>query len=112
MHLFSIRDVDYHTSLKRNLASLYTKSAVQQLEPRIDKCTGLFVEQLDRISTHRPAQVNMSLWPHLFAFDSLAEMNVSKNFGFLESGTDVRGLIAIADKIMHITALVKHNENL
>lgn len=54
----------------------------------------------------------MSLWAHLFAFDSLAEMNVSKNFGFLESGTDVRGLIAIADKIMHITALVKHNENL
>lgn len=48
----------------------------------------------------------MSLWVHLFAFDSLADINTSKYFGFLESGTDVNGLIKGSDQILMDTGLV------
>jgi hypothetical protein len=50
----------------------------------------------------------MSLWLHFFAFDCLGEVNVSEKFGFLETGTDIRGMIARANYVLHITGLVRH----
>ena len=106
-HLFSIQDQSYHASLKRNIAGLYTKVAVRDFEEPIDRCTALFMDQLSNIAKDGPATLNMSLWLHLYAFDCLGEINVSKRFGFLETGTDVRGMIAAADRILHMTGLVK-----
>ncbi|THV48370.1 hypothetical protein BGAL_0252g00020 [Botrytis galanthina] len=104
-HLFSIQDVQYHSTLKKNIAGLYTKTAVLDLEPRIDSCVELFVNRISELSSNGHVNLDMSLWPHLYAFDCLGEINVSKKFGFLESGTDVRGMIAAADRILHMTGL-------
>ena len=68
----------------------------------------LFVHQFHNLCKMQGgcARVDMALWPHFFALDSLSEINVSRNFSFLQSGTDVRGMIATSDKIMQMIALV------
>ncbi|KAA8565434.1 hypothetical protein EYC84_009294 [Monilinia fructicola] len=104
-NLFSIQDVQYHTIFKKNIAGLYTKTAVLDLEPCIDNCIELFSERLTELSSNGSVDLDMSLWLHLFAFDCLGEINVSKKFGFLKSGTDIRGMIAAADRILHMTGL-------
>ena len=70
----------------------------------------MFMNQLSILVKDGSSSVNMSLWVHLFAFDCLGEINLSKSFGFLESGTDVRGMIAAADRILHMAGMVRlHN---
>lgn len=52
------------------------------------------------------ANFDMSTWLHLFAFECLSEINVSKKLGFLERGQDVYSMIESADKIFHVVGIV------
>lgn len=61
---------------------------------------------MSELTKEGPATLDMSLWVHLFAFDCLGDINLSKRFGFMETGKDVRNMIATADKILHMTGLV------
>lgn len=69
----------------------------------------LLMKQFARLSESGLARVDMSLWLHLYAFDCLGEINLSKKFGFLESGTDVRGMIAATDGVLNTTGLVRRS---
>ncbi|KAH9908161.1 benzoate 4-monooxygenase cytochrome P450 [Xylariomycetidae sp. FL2044] len=104
LNLFSAQDVNYHASLKRRVATLYTKSAAQSLEPKIDDCVSLFTQKIrEHVSSGNTAPLDMSSWAHFFAFDCLGELNVSRKFGFLESGRDIRGMIDATDKVLSKT---------
>ncbi|PLB50941.1 cytochrome P450 [Aspergillus steynii IBT 23096] len=102
-NLFSIRNVQYHSSLRKNIGGLYTKSAVKEFEPQIANCVALF---LRRMREEQGKALNMSLWLHLYAYDSLADVNVSEKLGFLEQGSDVNGMIAAADRIFVLVGLL------
>ncbi|KAF1978048.1 cytochrome P450 [Bimuria novae-zelandiae CBS 107.79] len=104
-NLFSVQDVHYHAKLKRAIGSLYTKSVVLELEPRIDDTIKLFMKCLAKRTANGPTELDIYLWLHLFAFDSLGDLNLSERFGFLEKGQDVRGMIETANRILHITGL-------
>ncbi|XDG03463.1 hypothetical protein ABKA04_003078 [Annulohypoxylon sp. FPYF3050] len=100
------KDVNYHSSLKKVIGGLYTKAAVGELEPKIDLCMKMFIDQM-RNQTHEINSTNLdiSLWVHLFSFDCLGELNVSKTFGFMETGKDFNGMIEGSDRILAITGL-------
>ena len=98
--------MNYHASLKRNIANLYTKTAVREFESKVDSCTMLLVSKLSDLIKNDNRRVDVALWLHLYAFDCLGEINVSRKFDFLESGSDVRGMISAADRILHMTGLV------
>ena len=49
----------------------------------------LFVMRFEDFSEKGPSRIDMSLWLHLYAFDCLGEVNVSRKFPFLECGKDV-----------------------
>ncbi|KAK6005954.1 hypothetical protein QM012_006364 [Aureobasidium pullulans] len=104
-NLFSIQDIDYHTSLKKRIGGLYTKAAVADLEPNIDACLKVFKSELQKMTQEGPASIDMSLWVHLFSFDCLGELNISKPFGFLKSGTDITGWIRGSDRLLIMTGL-------
>ncbi|KAI0114132.1 benzoate 4-monooxygenase cytochrome P450 [Nemania sp. FL0031] len=107
LNLFSVRDVNYHSTLKKTVAGLYTKAAVLGLEPKINDCVKLFTERMERVvSDDGPTRMDMSQWVHLFAFDCLGELNASKKFGFLESGQDIKGMIEGSDRILIKTGLM------
>ncbi|KAL4966093.1 cytochrome P450 [Aspergillus stella-maris] len=102
-NLFSIRHVHYHALLRKNIGSLYTKAAVRLFEPQISNCVEMFICQM-RNNTGRP--LDMSLWLHLYAYDSLGAVNVSRGLGFLNSGSDVGGMIKSADRILYMVGLL------
>ena len=107
VNLFSARDIDYHSSLKKVIGGLYTKTAVRNLEPKIDACVEMFVEKMRELAGQgHSTAVDMSLWVHLFSFDCLGELNVSRKFGFLESGKDINGMIQRSDNLLIMTGLV------
>ncbi|KAI0817139.1 benzoate 4-monooxygenase cytochrome P450 [Xylaria sp. FL0064] len=101
LNLFSVQDVNYHSSLKNRIGGLYTKTAVLGLEAKIDDCVRTFTHKLEAlILSGSTTRLDMSLWVHLFAFDCLGELNTSRKFGFLESGQDINGLIEASDHIL------------
>ncbi|KAI1442488.1 benzoate 4-monooxygenase cytochrome P450 [Annulohypoxylon stygium] len=106
LNLFAVQDVNYHSSLKKTIGGLYTKAAVLELESKIDLCMKMFIDQM-RKQTHEinPTNLDISLWVHLFSFDCLGELNVSKTFGFMETGKDFNGMIEGSDRILAITGL-------
>lgn len=105
-NLFSLRDANRHAALKRAIGGLYKKSVVVDLEPNIDRCIGEFLRQLGKRTERGPADLDMSFWLHLFAFDCLGEVNVSKQLGFLQRGQDVEDMIGSSDKIFAMVGLV------
>ncbi|KAI1138396.1 benzoate 4-monooxygenase cytochrome P450 [Hypoxylon sp. FL0543] len=106
LNLFAAQDVDYHSSLKKVVGGLYTKAAVLDLESKIDFCMKVFVDQMrSRTQGVNPTNVDISLWVHLFCFDCLGELNVSKMFGFMEKGEDFNGMIKGSDRILIMTGL-------
>lgn len=106
-NLFSLRDVQQHHTLRKNIGHIYTKTAVKDLEPHIDTCVDLFLRQVRDQTEKGPTKLNMSVWLHLYAYECLSEVNMSKMIGFLERGEDVRGLIKAADKIFYLVGVVR-----
>jgi hypothetical protein len=105
-NLFSLRDTQRHTTLKRTIGGFYTKTAVKDFESKIDTCVGLFMSKLGEHVGSEALELDMSMWLHLFAYDCLSEINVSERLGFLEEGKDVGGKIASADSIFYLVGLV------
>ncbi|TRX98039.1 hypothetical protein FHL15_001249 [Xylaria flabelliformis] len=106
LNMFSTQDVKYHSSLKKRVGGLYTKAAVLRLEPKIDGCVSMFTRKIEAlVPKDATIRLDMSLWVHLFAFDCLGELNVSKKFGFLESGRDINGMIEGSDRALIKTGL-------
>lgn len=106
--MFSLRDVQRHATLKRNIGGLYTKTAVKEFEPNVDRCVDALLRQLaEKTKLGSGSTVlDMSFWLHLFAFEILSEVNTSKKLGFLDRGEDVNDMIGSADKIFLLVGLV------
>ncbi|KAI1162161.1 benzoate 4-monooxygenase cytochrome P450 [Nemania serpens] len=99
--LFSVQDVNYHSSLKKSIGGLYTKAVVLGLEPKVDECLRAFTDKISKlIREGEPTPLDMSSWAHYFAFDCLGELTASKKFGFLQKGQDVNGMIAGSDNVL------------
>ena len=79
---------------------------MKDFESSIDSCIHLFLQRLKESSQDGIHTLDMSLWLHLFAYDCLGEINISKKFGFMEKGRDVDGMIQAADKIFWMVGLV------
>ncbi|KAK7993614.1 hypothetical protein PG989_006995 [Apiospora arundinis] len=105
LNLFSVQDVAYHSSLKKTIGGLYTKTAVLGLEPKIDDCVKTFTQRVKELTSDGPISLDMSSWVHYFSFDCLGELNSSEKLGFLESGCDIKGMIAGSDRILFKTGL-------
>ena len=105
-NIFSTSDIEYHSSLKRTIGSLYSFSALKDIQPNLDRCVALFVDRLGELVRSGPATVDMSAWLQFYTFDSLGEVNFSQPMGFLASGTDLDGICELDHHMMRHFALV------
>ncbi|UPX14463.1 uncharacterized protein EKO05_0004943 [Ascochyta rabiei] len=77
----------------KNLAAGFALSHVVASEPYVDECIRLLKKRI--LSFAKPgAPVHLDQWFNYMAFDVIAEIHFSRQFGFLETGKDLGGSIA------------------
>ncbi|KIW20254.1 hypothetical protein PV08_00829 [Exophiala spinifera] len=91
--LFTALDERYHTSIKRPIATAYSMSTIIEYEPLVDSTTSLFTSRLDGFAASG-VSFDFGVWLQMYAFDVIGEILFSQKLGFLESGTDVAGIMA------------------
>ncbi|KAL5385689.1 hypothetical protein PMIN06_008813 [Paraphaeosphaeria minitans] len=83
--LFAGQDQWAHGRHRKMVVRAYAMDTLKDLEPYVDYCLELLVEQLDgRVGQ----KVDMAKRVHLFSFDVIGEITWSANFGFLTAGVD------------------------
>ncbi|KAF2152840.1 cytochrome P450 [Myriangium duriaei CBS 260.36] len=90
LNLFSTRDLDYHRRVKSAIAPAYAIASLKQMEPFVDTCAELFVEQMRKRSGE---VIDIGSWLQYYAFDVIGMITFSKPFDYLDSGTDALALI-------------------
>ncbi|KAI2640874.1 hypothetical protein GGS26DRAFT_180888 [Hypomontagnella submonticulosa] len=60
-NLFSIRDVNYHNNLHRNIDALYSKTVVREFEPHVYGCVSLFMKRLSGLRSNGASRLDMSM---------------------------------------------------
>lgn len=105
-NIFSTSDIEYHSALKKTIGSLYSFSALKNIQHNLDRCVALLVDRLGDVVRAGPTRIDMSAWLQFYTFDSLGEVNFSQRMGFLESGTDLDGICELDHHLMRHFGLV------
>jgi hypothetical protein len=92
--MFSTRDGTDHKHLKAPVSGIFSLSSIRQLEPIIDECTDIFIDEMTKRS---PKPVDFSTWLQWYAFDVIGSITFLARFGFMEQGKDVEGMIEKLD---------------
>ncbi|RMD41176.1 hypothetical protein DV735_g3941, partial [Chaetothyriales sp. CBS 134920] len=91
--LFTTLDEGYHARYKKPIANAYSMSTMINFEPLIDSTSSLFMKRLDEFS-ESGVTFDFGKWLQMYAFDVIGEIVFSTRLGFLESKTDVDGIMA------------------
>ena len=97
--LFSTRDEQYHSTLKRSVNSYFSMTALVQYEPLVDDTTTVFLEQTDNLYSSKNATCNFAQWLQFYAFDVIGAITYSKRHGFVDRDEDVDGIVKYLGKI-------------
>nr|KAK5441755.1 hypothetical protein LTR18_006677 [Exophiala xenobiotica] len=91
--LFTTLDETYHSKYKRPIANAYSMSTMVDFEPLIDSTSALFMSRLDEFVASKDI-FDFGQWLQMYAFDVIGEVVFSTKLGFLESRSDVDGIMA------------------
>jgi len=67
-------------------------TSILQMEASIDRIVKLFLSRLHEKSAL--GAIDFSLWTNYMTIDVISQLAYGQEFGFLESGTDVNGILA------------------
>ena len=84
-------------------------TTIVQYEPFIDKTIDVFLEQMNRnVGGKKDSDgiVDLPMWMRCYAFDVIGELTYSERHGFLESGSDVEGIVLSLRKAVRYGQLV------
>ncbi|KAF1935978.1 putative P450 monooxygenase, partial [Clathrospora elynae] len=94
-NLFAELDPHQHSVDRRKVAHMYSMTSLVQYEKYVDQTVNLLEEKLSLFAeTNQPFDVPE--WMRFYALDSMCEITLGKNFGFLGHGKDKLGIL---DKI-------------
>ncbi|KAF4552475.1 Cytochrome P450-like protein 41 [Elsinoe fawcettii] len=91
--LFSLTDPSLHARARKEFATLYSMSTLVSYEPYVNNCISVFTQRLRQIGNEKKT-IDLCRWLQYYAFDVIGEITFSHRFGFMESGSDVNGIIA------------------
>lgn len=81
-------------------------TALLSFEPYVDTASEVFCRELtDRFATTGQS-FDLGVWLQMYAFDVIGELTFSRRLGFLESGTDVNGVMKNIWDMFKETSLV------
>jgi cytochrome P450 len=81
--MFSTRDSAEHKHLKQPVAGSFALSSIRQLEPLVDECTDIFINEMAKRS---PTPVDFSSWLQWYAFDVSGAITFLKGLALWSKG--------------------------
>ncbi|KAH8787823.1 cytochrome P450 [Diaporthe sp. PMI_573] len=91
--LFATKDESLHRMLKKPIAGVYSMSNLASFEPLVDSTIKTFLGELRTRFVDPRKSCDWGTWLQYFAFDVVGEITFSTRLGFLESDTDVEGIM-------------------
>jgi cytochrome P450 len=91
--LFSTTDETFHAQFRRQVNAAFAMSALVQYEPFVDNTTKLFLSQTEKLFVGNREGCDFTKWLQFYAFDVIGEITYSKRHGFVETNTDVDGIV-------------------
>ncbi|KAH7166379.1 cytochrome P450 [Dactylonectria macrodidyma] len=104
--LFTTLDEAFHARIKRPVASAYSMTTLTDYEPLVDRTILAFFKQLENRYALTGRDCPIFEWLQYYAFDVIGEVTCSENFGFIETGGDVDGIIEALNVTMDYNAFV------
>lgn len=90
-------DESAHAKSKRLIAHAYSLSTLVEYESLVDRTTEVFLDILESrfaVSSKSPGKLlDLGRYLQFYAFDVIGQLTFSRRLGFIESGTDVDGII-------------------
>lgn len=94
--LFSSPDMSWHNSLKKSVSSSFTMSAVVDYEHLVDATIEVCLRELNRRFAGKPGSqglIDLHTWMLYFSFDVIGDLTYGARHGFIESSSDIAGII-------------------
>ncbi|KAI5201748.1 hypothetical protein AUEXF2481DRAFT_694334 [Aureobasidium subglaciale EXF-2481] len=91
--LFNMQDWKTHARFRKVAAGSYSFSNIKNMEPLIDLRINDWITKLSTSFAKTGEKVDFAPWAVYMAYDVISEVGFGAPFGFIESGSDVAGLI-------------------
>jgi cytochrome P450 len=92
--LIAAKDSKAHARIKRPIAGAYSMTTMLNFESTADEVIRKLVSKL---KAHQGNRCSIGKWMEFFSFDFILQATFSKDFGFIDSGKDVDGMLAMLD---------------
>ena len=97
-NFFSTDDMKYHDTVRKATYKAFT--VVDDYEKAVDDSISLFIGQIrSRFADREDVDgiIDLAKWTHYFALDTISAISYSKRYGFMETDSDVGGMIRLID---------------
>ncbi|XRM44109.1 hypothetical protein ABZX51_007255 [Aspergillus tubingensis] len=102
--VFNTQDESMHKLIKSPIAPLFSLSSVVQFEGLVDEVLAVLSKQLDERFVATGETFDCADWLHFFAFDVMGTLSFSKQYGALEQGRDVNGMLSEVYRFFRLAA--------
>ena len=91
--VFNTTDETLHKQIKSPIAPMFSMTNTSSFEVLVDDVLQCLGEKLDIRFAMSGQSFNFGQYLQFFAFDVMGTLTFSKRYGFLDTGTDVRGML-------------------
>ncbi|KAF2727605.1 cytochrome P450 [Polyplosphaeria fusca] len=91
--LFNMRDHKHHAHFRKIAAGPYAFSNIKKMEPLVDHRIAVWLDKIGHLFAQTGKQFDFAPWAVFMAYDIISEIGFGAPFGFVESESDVGGLI-------------------
>ncbi|KAI9757651.1 MAG: hypothetical protein M4579_003376 [Chaenotheca gracillima] len=91
--VFNMQDWKQHAHFRKMIAGPYSFTNIKKMEPLVDARMQDWVNKVDELFAKTGKAFDFAPWAVFMAYDIISEVGFGAPFGFVETGTDVSGLI-------------------
>jgi len=91
--VFNIRDWRSHAYHRKLIAAPYSFTNIKRMEPLVDQRVADWIRRIDELFVKTGEKFNFSVWATYMAYDVVSTVGFGAPFGFIETASDVGGLI-------------------
>ena len=107
--LFSSPDMNWHNNLKKSVSASFTMSAAMGYEHLIDTTIEVYLRELSNRFAGKSGEqglIDLHTWLLYFSFDVIGELTYGARHGFIESSSDIAGIIHYVKRFLNYGFIV------